>query len=136
MHADRGFARRLAGRPRGTESGTSAARRVAQAHAAYYVATGIWSILHRRSFERVTGRKHEYWLVRTVGALAVAVGTALGAAATTGRRRQGSLLAVSSGLAFIASDLQAARSVSRIYLGDAVLHLILLPAWLRRWKGE
>lgn len=59
-------------------------RAVAAAHAAYYVCTGLWSILHRRSFEAVSGPKREYWLVRTVGALATAVGAALGAAVVTG----------------------------------------------------
>ena len=53
-------------------------RGLAGLQAAYYVGTGLWSLVHRRSFERVTGPKREYWLVRTVGALAVAIGAALG----------------------------------------------------------
>lgn len=109
-------------------------RAVAAAHAAYYVCTGLWSILHRRSFEAVSGPKREYWLVRTVGALATAVGAALGAAVLTRRRREGAVLAIGSGVAFVASDLQAARASSRVYLGDALLHAVLLPAWLRTWK--
>lgn len=40
----------------------------------YYVATGIWPVLHERSFERVTGRKKERWLVKTVGGLIVVIG--------------------------------------------------------------
>jgi hypothetical protein len=111
------------------------ARRVAGVQAAYYVVTGLWSIVHRRSFERITGRKREYWLVRTVGALAVAIGAALGLAAGSGRRREGAALALGSGAAFVASDLQAARSSSRVYLADAVLHFALLPAWLRDWPA-
>jgi hypothetical protein len=114
----------------------TSARRLAGIQAAYYVLTGVWSLAHRRSFERVTGRKREYWLVRTVGALAVANGAALGLAVGGRRRREGAVLALGSGLAFVASDVQAARSASRVYLADAVLHLALLPAWLRRWDGE
>lgn len=110
------------------------ARRLAGVQAGYYVLTGAWSILHRRSFERVTGPKREYWLVRTVGALAIAIGAALGTAVAGERRREGAALAVGSGLAFIASDLQAARSSSRVYLGDALVHLAFLRAWLRPWK--
>ncbi len=110
------------------------ARRIAGLQAGYYVLTGLWSILHRRSFERITGPKCEYWLVRTVGALALAIGAVLGLAVAGGRRREGAALAIGSGLAFVASDLQAARSSSRVYLGDALLHLALLPAWLRSWK--
>jgi len=96
----------------------------------------VWSLVHRRSFERVTGRKRDYWLVRTVGTLAVAIGTALGLAAGSGRRREGAVLAVASGLAFVGSDVQAAHSSSRVYLGDALLHALLVPAWLRRWRSS
>lgn len=117
-------------------SGMISTRWIAGAQAAYYVLTGAWSILHRRSFERVTGPKREYWLVRTVGALAIAVGAALAVAVAKGRRAENAVLALASGAAFVAGDLQAARASSRIYLGDALLHLVLLPAWLRRWKGE
>ena len=53
------------------------ARGLAGLQAAYYVSTGLWSLVHRRSFERITGPKQEYWLVRTVGALAVAIGAAM-----------------------------------------------------------
>jgi hypothetical protein len=38
---------------------------LAAIQAAYLVSGGVWPI-HRRSFERVTGRKHDFWLVRTV----------------------------------------------------------------------
>ena len=102
------------------------ARGLAGLQAAYYVSTGLWSLVHRRSFERITGPKQEYWLVRTVGALAVAIGAALGLAAATGRRREGAVLALGSGLAFVASDLQAARASSRVYLLDVLAHLAFL----------
>lgn len=114
----------------------STARRVACLQAAYYATTGAWAVVHRRSFEAVTGQKREYWLVRTVGALALANGAALAAAAGSGRRREGAVLALGTGLAFVASDLQAARVASRVYLADALLHLALLPAWFLPWEDE
>ena len=40
----------------------------------FYVATGVWPIVHLRSFEAVTGPKLEGWLVKTVGALIAVVG--------------------------------------------------------------
>jgi hypothetical protein len=99
---------------------------------AYYVTTGLWSIVHRASFERITGPKRDYWLVRTVGGLAVAIGATLGVAAATGSRtRESETLALASGLAFGVADLQAARASSRIYLADAALHAALLAVWLR-----
>ncbi len=33
------------------------------------MATGLWPLVHRRSFEAVTGRKTYWWLVNTVGSL-------------------------------------------------------------------
>ena len=111
------------------------ARKLAAAHAAYYVVTGAWSVAHRASFERVTGPKREYWLVRLVGGLAAATGASLGAAVLTGRRRpEAAVLALASSAAFVAADVHAARAVSRVYLGDVVLHAVFLPAWIRRWR--
>ena len=101
---------------------------------AYLVSSGVWPILHRRSFERVTGRKHDFWLVRTVGGLAVAAGASLGLAAVSGRNhRETSVLALATGLVFGVADLRAARTHSRIYLGDALMQLVFAPTWLRSW---
>src|SRR5439155_14802188 len=74
-----------------------AARRLVLGQGAYYAATGLWPLLHMRSFEAVTGPKREDWLVKTVGVLVTAIaGTLL----VAGRRRrvpsEVALLAVSS----------------------------------------
>jgi hypothetical protein len=112
-------------------------RALAAAQCAYYVSTGAWSIAHRPSFERVTGAKRDYWLVRTVGALAIALGIPLGVAAARDRQtREIVALGVGSGLAFISADLQAARSASRVYLGDAAVHGLLVTAWLARRQSR
>jgi hypothetical protein len=47
---------------------------LAAVHAVYYVWTGVWPIVHMRSFLAVTGPKVDLWLVRTVGLLVTAVG--------------------------------------------------------------
>ena len=78
----------------------------------------------------MTGPKREYWLVRTVGGLAVAIGGTLLIAALRDRPEE-KALATASALAFGAADLQASRVASRIYLADAALHALLLAAWLR-----
>lgn len=110
-------------------------RKLAAAHGAYYVVTGAWSLVDRRSFEHITGPKRDYWLVRLVGALAVAVGVSLGATVITGHRRKEAVtLALATSLAFVVADVHAARSVSRVYLGDVVLHAIFLPGWIRPWS--
>ena len=112
------------------------ARLVAGAHAAYLVATGVWPIVHRGSFEAVTGPKSDYWLVRTVGGLATAAGVTLGIAALRGRRPpEAVVLALSTGLVFGLADVRAARTESWIYLGDLGVQLVLAPVWLRHWKA-
>jgi hypothetical protein len=106
-------------------------RVIASFQGAYYVATGLWAIVHRESFERVTGPKRDYWLVRTVGGLAVAIGVTLGVSAAAERRSpEAAVIGVASGIAFGLADLQAAVASSRVYLGDAALHALLVSAWL------
>lgn len=112
----------------------AAPRLLAGCHAAYLVGTGVWPLLHRRSFEAVTGPKEEFWLVRTVGGLAAATGASLGVAVARGRRRPETVaLALASGLVFGLADLRAARTESRIYFGDVVAQLAFAPAWLAPW---
>jgi hypothetical protein len=111
------------------------ARLLAASHAGYLIATGVWPLLHRRSFEAVTGPKEEFWLVRTVGGLAAATGVTLGVSVVRGRRSPEAVaLALATAAVFAAADLRAARTESRTYLGDLVLQAALVPAWLRHWK--
>jgi hypothetical protein len=97
------------------------------------MATGAWSF-HRGSFEAVTGRKTDYWLVRTVGGLALACGVALGASVIRGHKSaEIQLLAGAQALVFTAADFYAARNESRLYLGDVVVQAAGLPSWFMRW---
>jgi hypothetical protein len=106
-------------------------------YAPYLVATGVWSLAHRPSFERVTGPKEDYWLVQTVGALAIAVGASLGVA---GRRRaqepETIVLGAASCIAFGLASLRASQTESRVYLGDALLEIAFLAAWLEPVVGR
>src|SRR5687767_6396396 len=61
------------------------AKRVAQGQAGYYILTGLWPFVSRRTFEAVTGRKQDFWLVQTVGALVGVTGAALATAAADQR---------------------------------------------------
>lgn len=104
------------------------ARSILRAQAVYYMGTGTWAVVHRRSFEAVTGRKADYWLVRTVGLLAAAIGGSLLAAARRDRpSREAVVLAVAAGAAFSTVDMVgvASRTLRPVYLGDAALHLAL-----------
>ncbi|MDB5038337.1 MAG: hypothetical protein JWQ35_1865, partial [Bacteriovoracaceae bacterium] len=41
--------------------------KVALAQGFYYFLTGIWPIISIKSFEKITGRKTDKWLVKTFG---------------------------------------------------------------------
>jgi|SRR5690625_6866 len=43
----------------------------------YFVVTGLWPIFHMRSFEAISGRKKEKWLVKAMGAMIACVGGAV-----------------------------------------------------------
>jgi hypothetical protein len=108
----------------------------------YYGITGIWPILHLRSFEAVTGPKIDDWLVHMVGLLAAAIGLVLGAATVRNRVRSPDivLLAISSAAAFAAIDIWYGVSgrISSIYLADAGVQIGLIAGLLftrRRGRG-
>ncbi|HYE19413.1 MAG TPA: hypothetical protein VEA69_13265 [Tepidisphaeraceae bacterium] len=115
---------------------------VAWAQAGYFVLTGVWPIVHVRSFMAVTGPKRDVWLVRTLGALISAVGASI----TTGALRGGAnpspellTLAIGSAAALGAADVVyvARGTIARIYLADAVAEAVLIGAWVwAAWAGR
>ncbi len=107
--------------------------KVALMQGVYFVATGLWPIIHIQSFQWVTGPKIDLWLVKTVGVLVTVVGAVLISAA---RRRRITdeivLLAVGSALGLAAIDLVYALSgrISAIYLADAAVEIGLAVLWV------
>ena len=97
-------------------------RRSVPIQAAYYVSTGVWPLVHRRSFEALTGPKVDFWLVRTVGVTVAAIGAGLALSARRGRlsddMRATALLAA-VGLAGIDAVYVLRRRISPVYLLDA-----------------
>jgi hypothetical protein len=101
----------------------------------YFVATGMWPVLSRRSFERVTGPKADFWLAQTVGVLVTGIGTVILVAER--RRRitpEIQLLAVASatGLALVDVAFVARNRISKVYLLDALAEASLTAGWLAR----
>jgi hypothetical protein len=105
------------------------------AHAAYYIATGVWPLVSRRTFEGLTGPKADFWLVQTVGVLVAAIG---GGLAQNLRRREASpelrtiALASAAGLALIDVIYVSRRRIRPVYLADAAAEGALIAAWLRQ----
>jgi hypothetical protein len=104
-------------------------RLVALSQAGVYLVTGAWPLVSMRSFERVTGPKHDDWLVRTVGGLAIAFGAGL--AARAGDARAARPFGVAAALAFLSADLVGVASgrLRRVYLLDAVAEATWLVGW-------
>src|SRR5437763_16398755 len=103
-----------AGAPSGREAPDQPPERIYRTHyvhslwvqGVYYLVTGAWPLVSIDTFQAVTGPKTDLWLVRTVGALVLAVAAALLAAAL--RRRvpaEVGVLAVASAVALGAVDV-------------------------------
>jgi hypothetical protein len=115
----------------------SPARVLAGTHAGYYVATGVWPIVHRKSFERVTGRKRDFWLVRVLGGLVALIGVTLGIAVVRGRRSpEIQAAAAGSAVLFGIADIWAGRNQSRVYFADLVPEALFTPAWFLPWTSR
>lgn len=99
----------------------------------FYLVTGIWPLVHMRSFEWVTGPKTDRWLVNTAGVLIAVVGAVLTRA---GLRREMTsdirLLAAGSaaGLASIDVVYVARRRIPKVYLLDAFTEGMLMVCWV------
>jgi hypothetical protein len=108
--------------------------RTAQLQGVYFLATGIWPLLDRRSFERVTGPKADFWLAQTVGVLVgVAGGVLLLAEKRNRLTRELELLAVGSaaGLGLVDVVFSLRGRISKVYLVDAAVEAALVAGWLR-----
>jgi hypothetical protein len=108
--------------------------RATQLQGAYYLGTGVWPLIHRRSFEAVSGRKHDFWLAQTVGAITAAVGLTLTLAS---RRKDASpeitLLGLGTAAGFAGVDFTYGLKgrISAVYLIDGVLQLATIAAHAR-----
>ncbi len=99
----------------------------------YYAVTGLWPILHMRSFTAVTGPKIDLWLVETVGVLVLAIGLGLLTAAKKNQISFSvSIIAAGSALGLTGIDVTYVVKgvISPIYLLDAVVEIILVIAWI------
>jgi len=105
---------------------------VAFAQGCYFLIAGIWPLLHIKSFQKVTGRKTDLWLVKTVGVLVIVIGAGL---IVAGFRQRFApeliLIAMASVLGLMVVDLVHAfkRVLSPIYVLEAVLEAGFLVWW-------
>ena len=98
----------------------------------YFLIMGIWPLLHIESFQKVTGRKTDLWLVRTVGVLVLVIGLGLIVGGITRRFEPALILiAMASAVGLTGIDLVYAfkRVISPVYLLDALVEIGLLVWW-------
>jgi energy-converting hydrogenase Eha subunit E len=80
------------------------------------------------SFEKITGKKTNKWLVKQVGLLAAAIGISLLFAQYPDKR----IVAVPAAAAFMTIDFYYAfiKRIPRIYMADGFIQIIFLATWV------
>jgi hypothetical protein len=99
----------------------------------YFFVFGIWPIISMSTFLKVTGPKTDLWLVKTVGLLLAVIGAVLIVAQINAEINTAVIvLGIGSALslAIVEFVYVAKRVISPIYLGDAVIELILIAWWV------
>ncbi|MFF8606849.1 hypothetical protein ACF06X_12995 [Streptomyces sp. NPDC015346] len=107
---------------------------VARLHGWFHVVTGVWPLIHRRSFERITGPKADVWLLQTVSGLLVVIGgTQIRAARTETGTALARTLGTGAAVTLFLIDVSYATPgrIRRVYLLDAVFQALWLTAWQR-----
>ena len=124
------------GVPGGVQLRTDAAAktRIASLQGAYFLATGIWPLVSRRTFERVTGPKVDFWLAQTVGVLVANIGAVLLLSAR--HKRVGTPLEIlgassAAGLGAIDVVFSLRGRIAKTYLLDAAVEALILAGWIR-----
>lgn len=105
----------------------------ALAQGVYYLATGVWPLVHMPSFTWITGPKLDVWLVRTAGALITAISLPLLVAGVRGMvTPEIVLLAIGAAIGLTAIDVYYSLKgvISKVYLVDAAAEIVLIALWL------
>jgi hypothetical protein len=105
----------------------------------YYLLTGIWPLLSLATFEAVTGRKYDDWLVKTVGSLVLIEGVVfLIAAWRRSTAPEVAVLAIGSAFMLTLVDViyVSQRVISPVYLLDAAVEVALIVGWVRYFTLE
>lgn len=105
---------------------------LARSQGLYLLLSGLWPLVHYRSFETVTGPKADPWLVRTVAGLAATMGyvqlrSGASEEGTSAARRIGMGAALTFGT--IGVVYGGSGRISRIYLLESAVEALWILAW-------
>ena len=112
---------------------------VARVQGAYFLATGVWPLISRRSFEAVTGPKTDFWLAQTVGVLVAGIGGVLLLADRKYRvTPELRVLGVASacGLGLVDAVFSMRGRISKVYLADALVEAVLVAGWATEQRND
>lgn len=104
-------------------------RRLLRAQAAYYLVTGVWPLLHFRSFTAVAGPKPDRFQTQVAAALFAAVG--LGLLAGDPRETGTRVVSGATAAAAMLMDLVYLPRIRKIFLPEACVEAVFLAAALR-----
>jgi hypothetical protein len=107
-------------------------RLFALGQAGVYLTTGLWPIVHLRSFEAVTGPKHDDWLARANGAVFAAIGAGLGLAAARDRLTpewRALAIALALGVTGVEAQARLTGAIPPIYWLDAAFETTSALVW-------
>ena len=99
----------------------------------FYLITGLWPLFSRRTFEKVTGPKVDFWLVQTAGVLISVIGSVL---ISAGLRRKvipeitALGLGSAAGLTGVDIVFTAKNRISTVYLLDALAEIGIIALWI------
>lgn len=100
----------------------------------YYLLSGLWPLLHLKSFELITGPKVDKWLVKTVGLMITCSALIFLLPWWQGREPSPEifLLAVLNAVSLMLIDViyPLKGRISKIYLADAVVEGFFIAALL------
>jgi hypothetical protein len=105
---------------------------VALVQGLYFLITGVWPLVSMRTFLMVTGPKTDLWLVKTMGVILAVIGLVLLYAWAAGAVNPPVIaLAIGAGLglAIVEMIYVSNKVISAIYLGDAVVEILLAVWW-------
>jgi hypothetical protein len=100
----------------------------------YFLLAGLWPIADIHSFMLVTGPKTDIWLVKMVALLTVAISFLILLVAYKRRVTiESMVLILASSLSYLLIDViySLEKVIRYIYLGDAVLQILFIGAWIQ-----
>lgn len=91
----------------------------------FYVVTGMWPVVHLKSFEFISGPKTDKWLVKTLGLMITCSGVVF---LVYSDHEATSTLALMNASVLAGIDIYYSytRVIRKIYLLDAVVELIFI----------